>query len=66
MSCGGDSNETLAGGARDADQHSGGRGDDIFHIGDTRHLVIEAEGEGNDVVFASVSFNPQGVRVAPL
>lgn len=65
MSYGGDSNETLAG-ARDADQRSGGRGDDIFHIGDTRHLVIEAEGEGNDVVFASVSFNPQGVRVAPL
>ena len=51
---------------QDADQHTGGRGDDIYHIGDKRPLVTEAEGEGNDVVFASVSFNPPGVRVAPL
>ncbi len=53
---GGDGNDTLIGGARDADQLFGGRGDDIFQIDDTRHGVIKSAGEGNDVVFASVSF----------
>ena len=53
---GGEGNDTLVGGARDADRLYGGRGDDIFVIDDARHVVIEAAGEGDDTVGASVSY----------
>jgi Ca2+-binding RTX toxin-like protein len=53
---GDDGNDTLIGGAGDADVLYGGRGDDIFQINDTRHVVIETGGAGNDIVFTSVSY----------
>ncbi len=48
--------DTLIGGSNDADRLLGGVGDDTFIISDARHSVIEAVGEGRDLVVANVSY----------
>ncbi|AXK73264.1 hypothetical protein DWG18_13895 [Lysobacter sp. TY2-98] len=48
-------NDTLYGGAG-ADQLEGGLGDDVYTIDDTLDTVIEAAGEGIDLVNASVTY----------
>ncbi|MDP2206520.1 MAG: type I secretion C-terminal target domain-containing protein [Alphaproteobacteria bacterium] len=46
---------TLDGGAG-ADTLIGGAGDDVYIVDDVDDVVIEADGEGTDTVFASVSY----------
>ena len=52
---GGDDDDQIDGGAG-IDQMSGGAGDDIFFIDQLGDVVLENAGEGNDLVFTSVSY----------
>src|SRR5215212_2121907 len=53
---GGAGRDTLIGGANDVDALYGGTGNDVYFVDDSRHVVVEAAGEGRDVVVASVSY----------
>ncbi|MGH6719158.1 MAG: calcium-binding protein [Alphaproteobacteria bacterium] len=52
----GDSGNDRLGGGTGADSMSGGTGDDTFFVGHPEDVVVEIAGEGNDVVFSSISF----------
>jgi Ca2+-binding RTX toxin-like protein len=52
---GGDNNDQLTGGAG-ADTLTGGLGDDTYFVDDLSDTLVEALGEGNDVVKASVTW----------
>jgi Ca2+-binding RTX toxin-like protein len=52
---GGADNDQLTGGAG-ADTLTGGTGDDTYFVDDNSDTLVEASGEGNDVVRASVSW----------
>lgn len=63
---GGDGDDTLNGGTG-ADTMEGGTGDDWFYVDNAADVVVEASFEGNDRVFASVSYTLQpGVWVEKL
>jgi Ca2+-binding RTX toxin-like protein len=53
---GGAGSDTLIGGANDSDTLYGDSGNDVYFVDDGRHVVVEAAGEGRDVLVASVSF----------
>ncbi|WP_293901982.1 S8 family serine peptidase [Phenylobacterium sp.] len=61
---GGTGNDTLLGGIGDdkltgglgADRMDGGAGNDTFYVDDPGDVVVEAPGEGNDLVSSAVSF----------
>jgi len=60
---GGDGNDTLSGDAG-ADTLGGGTGNDIYILTDTLDTVIEAPGEGSDVIYAMIDYvMPAGVEV---
>lgn len=48
-------NDVLDGGSG-ADRMVGGTGDDIFYVDDVHDVVVEGAGEGNDRIFAGVSY----------
>jgi len=58
-------NDTLIGGAGDdtfadaggADLMDGGQGNDIYYVDHRGDRIVEAEGNGSDSVFSSISFN---------
>ena len=52
----GNSAANILNGGGGADVMAGGGGDDIYHVGDSGDQVIEAEGEGTDLVFSRISF----------
>jgi Ca2+-binding RTX toxin-like protein len=52
-------NDTLDGGAG-ADVMSGGVGDDVYRVDDAGDTVVEAVGEGNDTVNASIDYTLAG------
>ena len=60
---GGDGNDTLIGGAGNdtldggpgADSMLGGTGNDVYFVENTQDAVVEAPGEGADIVFSSVT-----------
>jgi Ca2+-binding RTX toxin-like protein len=52
---GGDGDDTLIGGLG-VDTLTGGQGDDVYRISDSSDLVIEAAGEGTDIVEAHANF----------
>lgn len=62
---GADGNDTLDGGAG-ADTLTGGRGDDVYHVDAAGDRVIEANGQGQDHVLASVDFSLAGQYVEDL
>ncbi|MCC6918582.1 MAG: hypothetical protein IT548_05225, partial [Alphaproteobacteria bacterium] len=49
-----DGNDTLDGG-RGADTLCGGTGNDVYYVDSTGDVVAEAAGQGNDIVYSSVS-----------
>ena len=51
-----DGNDTLIGGTG-KDQMIGGAGDDIYYVDNKDDYAVEANGEGNDIVRASVSYS---------
>ena len=51
-----DGNDILNGG-KGADRMEGGFGNDTFYVDNAGDLVIEREGEGSDLVYASVSYS---------
>jgi trimeric autotransporter adhesin len=51
---GGDGNDRLEGGAG-ADILAGGTGDDAYHVYDSSDSIVEAAGEGDDVVFSTAA-----------
>lgn len=61
---GGDGNDMLSGGAGadilrgegGADLMMGGAGDDIYYVDNELDVVIEADGEGFDIIYSSVSY----------
>ncbi len=62
---GGSGNDVLDGGAG-ADIMKGGFGDDGFYVDNAGDQVIEASGQGNDTIYASVSFSLAGTYVESL
>ncbi|MBB3981051.1 Ca2+-binding RTX toxin-like protein [Sphingobium fontiphilum] len=49
-----------------ADRMAGGRGDDIYYVDNVGDIVIEAAGEGYDIVRSSVSFSLAGQHIERL
>ena len=56
---GGGGNDSLNG-AAGADTMIGGLGDDTYSVGSVGDVVTEASGEGNDTVYATISFSLAG------
>lgn len=54
--------DTLNGGSG-ADHMAGGAGNDIYYVDDAGDTVVEASGQGNDKVYASVDYNAAGTSV---
>ena len=53
---GGTGNDKLDGGIG-ADKMTGGKGNDIIYVNSTSDTVIELAGEGNDLIYGSISLN---------
>lgn len=51
----GNAGNNILDGGLGADRMSGGQGDDIYYVDNLRDIVVEAAGEGRDLVRASVS-----------
>ena len=62
---GGSGANVLDGGAG-ADTMSGGRGNDTFYVDNTGDNVVENDGDGTDIVFASVTYTLSGRFVETL
>ncbi|MEH6665668.1 MAG: M10 family metallopeptidase C-terminal domain-containing protein [Brevundimonas sp.] len=62
---GGLGGDILVGGAGD-DRMEGGAGDDFYYVDSRADVVIEAAGEGDDTVFARVSFDARATHVENL
>ena len=56
---GGTGNDQLNGGSG-SDTMTGGADDDVYYVDDARDRVIEAANEGNDTIYASVSYTLLG------
>ena len=67
---GNDGNDILDGGddtSSGSDRTEGGAGDDQHFVNTGEDVVVEAVGEGNDIVFASVGYTlPDGAEVETL
>jgi Ca2+-binding RTX toxin-like protein len=59
---GNDGNNIINGGAG-ADLMTGGKGDDVYYLDNAGDRVIEKSGEGNDLVYATVSFSAAGQSI---
>jgi Ca2+-binding RTX toxin-like protein len=53
-------------GGTGADTMTGGLGDDIYYVDNSGDVVVEANGEGNDSVFSSVSYSLASLSVENL
>jgi Ca2+-binding RTX toxin-like protein len=59
---GNDGNNSINGGAG-ADLMAGGKGDDVYYVDNAGDRVIEKSDEGNDSVYAAVSFSAAGQSI---
>ncbi|MFB0876019.1 MULTISPECIES: Ig-like domain-containing protein, partial [unclassified Sphingobium] len=62
---GGAASDVLNGG-EGADTLTGGRGDDIYYVDNVGDKVVEASGQGNDLIYSSVSYGLAGRYVETL
>ncbi|MBD8525817.1 calcium-binding protein [Pseudoxanthomonas sp. CAU 1598] len=56
----GDAGNDVLNGGSGRDQMLGGSGDDVYHVDNVGDQVIEAAGEGHDIVYASSDFRSSG------
>jgi Ca2+-binding RTX toxin-like protein len=56
----GNSAANILNGGRGADTMIGGEGDDIYYVDNIGDVIIEAEGQGRDHVYSTISFNLNG------
>ena len=62
----GNSGNNVLNGGGGADILTGGLGDDIYYVDNSADVVVESSGQGNDIVYSSVSYSLGGRNVEQL